>query len=517
MKNHKIKYSIAPLIVMLTLSACFNDLDVAPIDPRVVSSATVYETVDDYKQGLAKLYTSIALSGLQGPDGDADIEGIDEGFGTYTRALWNLQELSTDEAVISFNDPDVRDLHNHTWTATDVNAAALHSRIMYLATVCNEFIRAARDSGFEEVDVFVAEARFLRALAYWHMIDLFGTAPFVTEDDLPGSFFPERASRADLFAYIEAELIAIDADLNEPRAAYGRADRGAAWMLLSKLYLNAEVYIGEDHYEEAVNTLDLLLASTYEIPADHQHNFVADNHTSPEMIFPITFEGGLTESWGGMTYLIHGAMGGSMSDQFYEIFGVVEGWGGLRTTSALVNKFDLVNDSRAYFWTDGQSLEINDVGVFTDGYGVIKFINRKLDGSPSDSDLNVHVDTDYPMFRLGDAYLMYAEAVVRGGGGARNTALGYINELRGRANIADITDAEMTLDFILDERARELFWEGHRRTDLIRFGQFTDGTYQWPWKGGVAGGVATDGYRDVFPVPASQVTANPNLVQNEGY
>jgi hypothetical protein len=129
------------------------------------------------------------------------------------------------------------------------------------------------------------------------------------------------------------------------------------------------------------------------------------------------------------------------------------------------------------------------------------------------------VDTDYPMFRLGEAYLIYAEAVLRGGaGGSMANALSYFNALRQRAyGNTTGNKATITLDDILDERARELYWEGKRRTDLIRFDKFTTGAYLWPWKGGVADGRAVEAFRNLYPIPAPEINSNPQLKQNYGY
>ncbi len=506
---------LSAVATMFLMTACVGDLDVTPIDPNVVSSGNVYNTVQDYKEGLAKLYVTFALSGQQGPDGMPDIEGIDEGFGNYLRLYWNLQELSTDEAVLSWNDQTIKDFHNHSWTPTDVFLAAMHSRIMYTIALSNEFIRAASESSDAEVQTFIADARFIRALAYSHGLDLFGPMPFVTEEHLPGAFFPERISRADLFDYLVTELDEIIPLLGAPKFEYGRADQGAAQMLLAKLYLNAEVYTGTARYGDCITALDALFAGPYSLSTDFLHNFVADNHTSPEIIFPITYDANNTQTWGGMVYLLQAQSIPGNPD----IYGV-GGWGGLRVTSALPNKFDFANDGRALFHTDGQTLEIDDVGVNSQGYGSAKYRNRKLNGDPADGSNGDNVDTDYPMFRLADAYLMYAEAVYRRDGSVDATALGYINALRERAygdTSGNVTAGDVNDMFLLDERARELFWEGHRRSDLVRFGQFTDGTYQWPWKGNVAEGVASEPHRDVYPIPSTQLTANPNLIQNEDY
>ena len=124
------------------------------------------------------------------------------------------------------------------------------------------------------------------------------------------------------------------------------------------------------------------------------------------------------------------------------------------------------------------------------------------------------------MFRLADVYLMYAEAVLRGGGGSTATALGYVNEIRARAYdgpSGNIDQNTLDLDFILDERARELLWECHRRTDLVRFGKFANTDYLWQWKGGVKDGAAVSDNYNVYPIPSNDLGANPNLVQNAGY
>lgn len=513
--------SLQTLLVtaILMLASCVGDLDVTPIDPNLITSATVYDSPEAYKQGLAKLYATFALSGQQGPAGQPDIAGIDEGFGNYLRQYWNCQELTTDEAVISWNDATIKDFHWHTWSPSDVFISAIYSRIMYTVALCNEYIRATSGQTDATIKTYHAEARFLRALAYYHAIDLFGNPPFVTEEDSPGAYFPKQISREDLFAYVESELLAIESTLGAPKFEYGRADRAAAWMTLAKLYLNAEVYIGAPRYTEAITVLNKILSSSYTLSPDYLHNFVADNNTSPELIFPITFDGLNTQSYGGMVYLIHAPIGGSMPAN--RMFGVGGGWGGIRTTSVFVDKYEIADDSRALFWTDGQTLEINDIAQFTDGYAITKFRNRKLDGSAATHAHPDFVDTDWPMYRLADAYLMFAEAVLRGGtGGTRAEALNYVNALRQRAygdTSGNIADSQLTLDFILDERARELYWEGHRRTDLIRYGRFTGGDYLWPWKGKVKQGAPTESYRDLFPIPAADLGANPTLKQNVGY
>ncbi len=528
MKGYKLLFTSVFAITLL-MTSCLGDLDPKPLGPRVTTSANVYKTTADFKNGLAKLYASFAISGQQGPAGDSDISGIDEGFGTYLRAYWNCQELPTDEAVIGWNDQTIKDFHWHTWTPNDVFISAMYSRIMYTVAICNEFVRASAGNADTDIQHFHAEARFLRALAYYHAIDMFGIPPFVTEADKPGAYFPAQIERADLFDYIESELIAIEEDMGNPKFEYARADKAALWMLQAKLYLNAEVYINQPKYTETITALNKLFASgAYSLSTNadpdlaYRHNFVADNHTSPEMILPFTYDGQRTQTFGGMVYLIHAPISAAMDP--IGVFGVQNPWSGIRTTSAFVDKFDDISgdtDHRALFYTNGHSKEINDIGVFTDGYALTKFRNRKLDGSMPANPHPDFVDTDYPMFRLADAYLMYAEAVLRGGsGGSQAQALDYINEIRERAygdTSGNIVSGELNLAFILDERARELYWEGHRRTDLIRYGLFTGGDYLWPWKGNVKEGVATATFRDIFPIPAADRVANPTLDQNFGY
>ncbi|HVL18411.1 MAG TPA: RagB/SusD family nutrient uptake outer membrane protein, partial [Gemmatimonadales bacterium] len=192
-------------------------------------------------------------------------------------------------------------------------------------------------------------------------------------------------------------------------------------------------------------------------------------------------------------------------------------WWGLRLKPEAYNRS--AGDPRgAFFYTSGQTIPIGSISNFTDGVAAPKYRNLSSAGAAGSN--ATHVDTDFPMFRLADAYLIYAEAVLRGGGGSIDQALAYVNALRQRAyggTSGNITGAQLTLDFILDERGRELLWEAHRRTDLVRFGRFTGGGYLWAWKGGAAGGTATESFRDLYPLPASELTANPNLVQNPGY
>ena len=517
----KTSYQIIAVALVLAATvftaSCTDDLNTSPLDESVISSNVVYETPEDFRQVLAKIYAGYATTGQQGPDGNADIQDIDEGASNYIRQHFLHQVISTDEAVIAWDDPGVPEFNEQSWNASNGMILGMYSRIFYQIPLTNEFIREAQQRNEDVIEGYLNEARFLRALSYWHALDLFGgNVPFVTEGNPIGADMPEQTNAEDLFEYIESELLAIEGDLPATREnEYGRVDKAAAWTLLSKLYLNAEVYIGQDRYSDArVFAERVLDDGGYYLEEDYEHLFLADNDNSPEIIMPVRFHGQNTRSYGGTNYIINAAIGGNMSASDFGLPG--GGWAGLRVTPQFVDKFE-DNDGRGLFHTDGQTLEINDFRDFTNGYAVTKWKNITSDGSPTSS--QEFVDTDYPMFRLADVYLMYAEAVLRGGGD-ETRALDYVNELRERAygdDSGNITAAKFNLEFILDERARELYWEGHRRTDLVRYGLFTSDQYVWAYKGGVQEGAGTADFYNVYPIPASDVNANLNLFQNEGY
>lgn len=524
---NKISIVFALLAVGFTFTSCLKDLNQEPYVQ--VTSASVYKDPANYIKVLAKCYAGLATSGQQGPSGKADLVGLDEGFSQYTRLYWKMQELPTDEAVIGWRDGALPDFHTMTWTTSNEFVRTFFARVYYQITLCNEFIRETTDERLKErgveqalaadIKAFRAEARFLRALSYVHALDFYGNAPFVTEADAPGSFFPKQADRPTLFNYVESELKAIEADLLAPRAVYGRADKGAAWALLAKLYLNAEVYAGQKKYTEAATYAKKVIDAGYELDKEYRTLFLADNHLSKEIIFAVQSDGLNTRTWGATTFVVNAPIGGTMKSAD---FGVKGGWAGLRTTKAFVNKFSQDDisgkgDKRAMFHTDGQELEIDDIFTFKNGYGIAKFKNLTRDGKAGSDPSGNHPDTDFPLLRLADMHLTYAESVLRGGSGDRALALTYLNTLRGRSDAKKIEDKDMTIDFMLDERARELFWEAHRRTDLIRFGKFAGGSYLWPWKGSIKEGKEVPGHLTLYPIPADDMTANTNLKQNPGY
>ena len=527
MKSRAMKSIAAAAVLILGVGAC-TDITTEP--KSTVTGANIFNDAGSYRGFVAKLYAGLAVSGQQGPSGAGDIEGIDEGFSQYLRLMWQMQELPTDEAAIAWQDAGLPELNTQLWSSSNPFLGSMYYRIFFQATLANEFLRETTDeklssrgvaSGLRtEIQQYRAEARFLRALSYWHGIDLFGSIPLVTEADPVNSAPPRQATRKELFDFAVSELVAIREAL-PATPQYGRAGRSAADMLLAKLYLNAQVYTGENRYADARAATERVIASgVYRLDDRYQDIFLADNHTSPEIIFPITQDGRNTRTYGGMTFLAHASVGGNVMKA--ADYGLNGGWWGLRVRPQIVALYPAAGpaspDKRsAFFFTQGQTLQMNSISDFTNGYAAPKYQNVTSTGQPGSN--SEFVDIDFPMFRLADAYLMYAEAVLRGGGGSRAQALGYVNQLRQRAygNAGgNVTDAQLTLDFILAERARELLWEGHRRTDLIRFDRFTDnGT--WAWKGNVQAGRTTEAFRDLYPLPASELLANPNLKQNTGY
>lgn len=528
MKLKHIKNILLTGVLLLLVSSCQKDLNRKPFYD--VTSASVYTDFNNYKQVLAKCYAGYALTGQAAGDGNADLGGVDVG---YLRGYWQVQELSTDEAVIAWNDQYLIPLDIDQWTSANQLLGAMYDRIFLEVGLCNEFLRETTDAKLKangitdpgnlaQVKIYRAETRFLRALAYSHGIDLFGSIPLVTENDPVGAFLPKQVSRKDLFAYVESELKAIDPDLVDARKnEYARADKGAEWTLLAKLYLNAKVYTGTDRYADAITYCNKVIGAGYTLEPKFENLFMADNDHSNEIIFTIAYDGTREKTYNGTTFLVHAPVGGSMDPK---TFGIDGGWYGLRTTKNIVNLFADPSgntDQRAQFYAPGQSLEINSIANYADGYPITKWKNVTSTGQQGSDPAHVFVDTDYPMFRLGEIYLTYAEATLRGGaGGNISTALGYINKLRERAygnTSGNITQDKLTLDFMLDERGREMAWEGQRRTDLIRFGKFTGSNYLWPWKGGVQAGTSIEDYRSLYPIPSTDMIANPTLKQNPGY
>ncbi len=521
-KRLKVIKLMGMVMVALMAVSCVDSLNTSPIDDNVVTSNQVFENPENFKKVLAKMYAGLAVTGQQGPAGQPDIQGIDEGFSSYIRQYWVHQVLSTDEAVVAWNDPGLPQFNSISWGSSNDFVRAMYSRLYYQITLANEFIREAQGREEAAVQVYLAEARFLRALSYLHAFDLYGgNIPFVTEADPIGSYMPEPATPQELFDYIESELLAIEGELPSPRGNdYGRADQGSVWTLLAKLYLNAEVYTGTDRYADAlVYATKVIDEGGYSLADNYEYLFMTDSdQTSDEIIFAVRFDGDSMRTFGGTTFIVHAAVGGNMDASQ---FGIGGGWAGHRVTPEFVSLFEGNEegwaDGRALFHTNGQTLEIENIGEFTEGYAITKWKNVSSAGVPGKN--NEFVDIDFPMLRLADVYLMFAEAAVRTGS-ETGRALSLVNELRERAygdDSGQITAAELDLDFILDERARELYWEGHRRTDLRRFGRFTSGEYVWSWKGGVQEGRSTPDHFNLFPIPTADLNENLNLTQNPGY
>ena len=536
-----IKHSIFGVILALSLSACMKDLDQEPIDPDSFTEKDVFKNATEAKSALAKIYASLSLTGQKGPSGDGDIAGADEGSTGYTRMQFYLQVASTDEAIIRWSDAGVPDFHNMSWTPANTFNNAYYNRLGQQIAFANSFIDNAQALASDpEVGYYIAEARFIRAYAYYNVIDAFGKAPLVTSSK--ADLKPAQNTRAELFNFVESELKDLEGKLKAARAnEYGRVDVVAAQALLARLYLNAKVYIGQDKYTDCITYAKKVIASSYSLNTTDANNngtaydelFLADNNSNGaqnEFIFLASFDGLNTKTYGGTAFIIHGATGGNMNASS---LGINDGWSGLTAPKEFVNKFEVSarngnneptawKDKRAMFYTDGQTYENTDLKDFTkSGYAITKFKNITSTGAAGKDPEKKFPDTDLPLIRLAEVYLTYAEAVLRGGtGGDRATALGYINQLRSRAYgnaSGNIADSNLTLDFILDERARELYWEGLRRTDLIRYGKFTGGAYLWSFKGGAASGVAVPDYRNLYPIPQDARTANDNLTQNTGY
>lgn len=533
--NFKLFKHILPataVVLSAGLSSCVGDLDVTPIDPSTtmeVNEPSLY----------TKCYATMALAGNTGANGDCDIDGLDGGTTGFVRQLWNANELTTDEAICAWGDPGIPQFNYNQWDASHPMLQGFYYRLTTSISYCNLYLdKCAGVDATRE-----AEVRFLRALFYYHLMDCFGNVPFSTEVALES---PKQIARADLFKWIESELNAVVGNMLPPAArtsaneGYGRADQDAVNLLLARMYLNAEVYTGSARWSDAKTYAEKVINGPHKLWTTGKNGWSAyqmlfmgdngENGASQEAILPLLQDGNTTTSWGTSLFVMASCWKDDMD--VYGDYGTKEYWAGNRARKQLVAKFfpngdapqdsihntaRAANDNRALFYGKGRTLEVTKPSEFTSGFSVGKFRNTYSTGAnPHNSQF---VDTDYFLMRAAEAYLIAAEADLREDNNLSDAGLGYINALRSRANASAVTKDNCTLDYILDERSRELYYEGFRRTDLIRYGYFASGDLKnlWEWKGGVQNGQGFEEFRNVFAIPSEDINANTNLKQNPGY
>lgn len=558
MKHIFMKTVLAALLMGGVTTSCINDLNISSIDPQSSSSYGDMEL-------LAKIYGTLGLTGQRGPAGNGDISS-DEGESGFYRTTFNLQELCTDECVWAWQtDADIPQITNIEWTSSSPRVQWAFQRLAFDVTLCNFYLTNTEEKAEDpQYKLYRAEVRFLRALHLWYFLDLWGKAPFKTTYDIYE--LPVEKAGKELYDWIDQELTEIEHQMAEVgefnnSSNFGRADRGAAYMLHARLALNSEVYTNGavKDYQKAIDYCNLL-EGKYELStADkngytgYEQVFMADNDENlqamKEIILPIRQDGVKTKCYSGSNYLVSSTRITGMP-----YMGTNNGWSCNFARAALVKKFfsnledcplatekapdnsteaDIIaldeaagtttkdvqrkaNDDRALFYSGCggglRGIEFEQIAGFNSGLSIVKWSNIRTDGAPTS-----HVefpDVDIPLIRYAEMFLTRAEAKFRLSGDPQQ-ARADIEVLRSRAGAS--TPATITEQFIIDEWCREFYMEGRRRSDLNRFGLFTGDKYIWDFKGGVAEGKSVANYFKVYPIPADDIRGNENLSQNEGY
>ncbi len=555
------KFLAAVAGTMLCFTSCVKDLDSLPLNEWDVTSETAYGADEaGYLQGLAKLYNSISTHALY------DISGVDGGATSAIRALWACQEVTTDACKIAWgNDAWVRAMNTNTWSDAENEAVyGVFFRSLQSISWVNEYLRQTEDSKLSDRGVaddvkakiqgFRAEARFVRAFFYWMAMDTFGAVPFSTENSEFGAKAPAQVPAAEIYAFVVSELEELAQILPDAQSNYPRADKGSALGLLARVYLNAEIYAGVKAYDKVIATCEKIFSLGYGLANNYADLFRGDNGINPEVtkefLFAVAYDSEFQQSYGGTSFLTLAAIASEDVAVFPN--GVNGGWGGIRCTKDFVTKYFYVDaatavlnggtyaddayaltkeDDRAKLFATGfgkrASLEITDeekLYLFEHGWQCLKFSNIPHDKTAAEfattAANEAFADIDFPVIRLADVYLMYAEACVREGQASK--AQPYLDQVIARSNgVAHTLAGSWTTeerDWFIAERARELLWECSRRTDLIRYGVYCSNELLWPFKGGTSqAGQAFPEYKKLFAIPASQIVANPELKNPVGY
>lgn len=564
MKLNKFKAMVpAALLLAASVTSCMDDLDKGNIDPTV-------QAEPDLTALYSKCYACLILEGM---DGNADFKSDDNGKTTFIRNVFNANVLSTDEGICWWTDGGLEDYGKNTPKPNSDAIRFLYYRLIMDISYCNHYLEL---DGAQADPTKLAEVRFIRAYLYYQMLDLFGDPAFIpaVSSDMPkqahayNDKFQEGMSRSEmlalgrqfLFGWVENELKTAETNLMAPQPKtdsdpnYGRVDKAAAWLMLSRLYLNAGTYLnnnGQDNpywaqaleYAEKVITSGYTLFDESKMSAAAKGNgykpydllFMGDNGSngaSCEAIFPLLQDGKVTKAWGGSMFFIAAMWNPDMATVTgLDAATTNNTWAGMRCRPQLLEKFTsnpasyvgktaaeiraMSTDDRAIFWGKDHTLSVLPNSEFSHGITTPKWNNNYSNGgTPHDAG---DVDTDYFLLRAAEAWLNAAEAALHVG--KTEKANQYMDDIRNRAHAA--TRGSYTLDDVLDERAREFYFEGIRRPDLIRYNRFggIDVTYGWEGKGGneTYTGAAFEKYLNVYPIPSTEVMANTNLTQIDGY
>ena len=536
---------IATTVALLT--SCVNDLNTLPLDKTEPVSEYVYGTSGEaYLSGLTRLYFQFVSNDL------TDLQPMDGGASELIRAFWSVQETTTDEAKCSWeNDAWVRALNTNTWTGAQNEAVyAVYVRTLQGIALVNEYLRQTAPERLEDrgvsqelaaaIDVYRAEARFIRAYLYWMALDCFGNVPFTTEKSpFGGTYFPQQASRTSVYDFCVSELSTLISDgssLPSAQANYPRADKGSAAGLLARLYLNSEVYTGVSRWSQAKEICEYIFELGYSLSPSYSDLFRGDNGQNPsarrEFLWAIDYDDNNINSYGGTTYILSASMASTDITDQSRPNGQLNGWAGLRAPYEFVSEYfdvsdqdyvtgayDVTDNRGKMFYIKGRKESIDGALYdFMSGWTCLKFNNIPHDQTdqsylPQSATMG-YSNVDFPMIRLGEIYLIYAEACMHLN--QPYLAIPYLRDLADRAGVE--APSEITSDFLLAERARELYWEGHRRADLIRYGLYDSGEYLWPYKGGDSySGTSFPAYKCLFPIPQTEMATNKALVQNPGY
>ncbi len=551
---NKILLSAGVVLTAMTMGSCVDDLDLMPTDPNSTTPGNFSEDPGKYMdQVMADVYLQFAVHGV---NNSASVSGFDGGMSTFQRSMFILEEIPTDEANWLPADADYGAFQYGIVAANSRVILGTYSRFMINATLCNDFIQsrehfAVNDELTAKFEEYVRQCKILRSACYFYLIDCFGNVPYADENTPTGSV-PAQLPRAEVYNKVVQVLEDVVAEYgdNAVEPAYGYVGKEVAEALLVKFYLNAEVYTGTPAWDKC-------LAHAKNIIARHQGEgfngsglanfynqlFAANNEQYAtggagvnEIIWTIPQDATNLVSWANGTFMLDAFIGDAGKDESWNCtkarYNAGDAWKCMTARKEFVQKFEWDDaacsqtaDTRTEGWcTSAHNFSIENTVLDQDHYGEngyipVKFSNYAIDANGSIDQANspvatAQIGTDYPMIRLAEIYLSAAEAILNGAG-SRDEALTYVNFIRERAGLNAWNGADLTTESLQDERCRELYTEGTRRSDLIRYGKWISG-YTWSWKNQVAGGADFNSNFNLYPLPSNIVTL-AGYQQNPGY